>query len=147
MSDLNTGLMWEKTTSTCTGEVTCYDNFYTWAPGEDNLADGTAFTSFLATLNNGASADGGVSTPITGCFANHCDWRLPSIVELQGIVNTSDSPTIDPIFGPTQSFYYWSATTYADGPSTAWTVYFGDGFVFLGSKASDFYVRAVRSGL
>jgi len=146
VSDLNTGLMWEQTTSTCTGEVTCYINAYLWSTG-GNLADGTAFTSFLATLNNGDSIYGGVSTPIMGCFANHCDWRLPSIVELQGIVNTSDSPTIDPIFGPTQSGLYWSATTDYGYPSLAWLVDFLDGTLFGGYKPSRYYVRAVRSGL
>ena len=58
--------------------------------------------------NEGATfTDGVVSTPITGCFANHCDWRLPSIVELQGIFDASapgcapdSGQCIDPIFGP-----------------------------------------------
>ena len=150
VSDLNTALMWEQQTSTCSGEVTCYTNTYTWSTGDD-LADGTAFTSFLATLNNGASVDGGVSTAITGCFANHCDWRLPSIVELQGILLSpypcSINPCIDPTFGPTQSNDYWSATTLAGYPYYAWFVTFSDGFVIDINKAYSLYVRAVRSGL
>jgi hypothetical protein len=71
VSDLNTGLMWEKQTGTVagtsTGRVDDVNNTYTWSGNivpntGDNLADGTAFTSFLATLNNGTSTDGGVST-------------------------------------------------------------------------------------
>jgi Protein of unknown function (DUF1566) len=156
VSDLNTVLMWEKTTGTVggtnTGSVNDVNNLYTWSNG-DNLADGTAFTSFLATLNNGASTDGGVSTAITGCFANHCDWRLPSIVELQGIGDLSatgcgsGSACIDPTFGPTQSTFYWSATTGAGIAGGAWGVFFNGGYVGFGTKAYDDYVRAVRSGL
>ena len=158
VSDLNTGLMWEQTTGTVggtnTGDVNDVNNEYRWSTG-DNLADGTAFTSFLATLNNGAAPfNGGNPSPITGCFANHCDWRLPSIVELQGIVDPSapgcstGSPCIDPTFGPTQSSDYWSATTGAGEPAGAWDVSFYNGGVSVGNKADDFtYVRAVRSGL
>ncbi len=85
VSDLNTYLMWEKTTGTvgvilADPPVTDVNNFYSWSNG-DNLADGTALTFFLATLNNGASTDGGVGTSITGCFANHCDWRLALAVD------------------------------------------------------------------
>ena len=69
LSDLNTGLMWEKQTGTVggtnTGKVNDVNNTYTWcAPNSLDtdcdsalaLPDGTAFTVFLATLNNGASA-------------------------------------------------------------------------------------------
>jgi hypothetical protein len=74
-------------------------------------------------------------------------------MELQGIVDLNasgcgaGSPCIDPIFGPTQSNIYWSATTYAGNPSDAWYVFFLDGGVFTYDKTFDGYVRAVRSGL
>ncbi len=152
VSDLNTGLMWEMKTETAGPDDV--SNTYEWSTG-DNLADGGAFTSFLAMLNNGSAPyNGGSPSPITGCFANHCDWRLPSIVELQGIVDFSapgcgsGSPCIDPTFGPTQSFYYWSATTIAGHPTDAWYVSFDGGFAFNeGKTAAGLYVRAVRSGL
>ncbi|HUY18325.1 MAG TPA: DUF1566 domain-containing protein [Candidatus Binataceae bacterium] len=159
VTDNKTGLMWEQTTGTIggtnTGKINDVNNRYAWSTG-GNLADGTAFTSFLATLNNGASTDGGVSTPITGCFANHCDWRLPSIVELQGIIDfnatgclSEGSPCIDPIFGPTQSGGYWSATTYAGYagvPGIAWFVDFDNGLVGDDYKTFAGSVRAVRGG-
>jgi hypothetical protein len=47
-----------------------------------SLADGTVFTVFLATLNNGALDN---PSRITGCFANHCDRRIPSLAELKTI--------------------------------------------------------------
>ncbi|MFI5399236.1 MAG: DUF1566 domain-containing protein [Candidatus Binatia bacterium] len=42
---------------------------------------------------------------------------------------------------------YWSATTYASGPGGAWWVFFSNGDVGTSGKISNFYVRAVRSGL
>ena len=147
VSDLNTGLMWEMKTTTA--GVHDVSNTYAWT-SEVTIPDGGAFTLFLATLNGGTSSNG-VST--SGCFAGHCDWRLPIIEELNGIVDLSapgcgtGSPCIDPTFGPTQFYYYWSATTDAGGADSAWTVYFGNGGAFGDSKTGGSYVRAVRSGL
>jgi hypothetical protein len=75
-------------------------------------------------------------------FLGHEDWRLPSVKELQSIVDytrspdTSRSPAIDPIFSCTaitneahQADYpfYWSATTHAglSGGAAAMYVAFG----------------------
>jgi hypothetical protein len=47
----------------------------------------------------------------------------------------------------TQSFVYWSSTTYQNGTPYAWYVYFGDGYVGTGFKTdSSLCVRAVRGG-
>ena len=76
-TDYDTGLQWEQKTDD--GTVHDKDNKYSWnavCPA-GTTPDGTAFTVFLTgTLNNGMSGDG---TTTTGCFAGHCDWRLPAI--------------------------------------------------------------------
>ena len=136
VTDRQTGLMWEKKTTD--GSIHDWGNYYAWSTS-GTAPDGGAFTTFLNTLNGGAtgvgncvSADGVTQT---GGFAGHCDWRLPTIGELQGIVDSSatgcgsGSPCIDPAFGPTQSFDYWSATTYAPNPDYACVVNFNFGFV------------------
>jgi Protein of unknown function (DUF1566) len=77
ITDNDTGLMWEKKTEG-PGEHNLNDR-YTWGHPGDTKPDGTAFTDYLGTLNDGLSSDG---TTITHCFANHCDWRLPTFEEL-----------------------------------------------------------------
>jgi hypothetical protein len=75
-------------------------------------------------------------------FLGHADWRLPSVKELQSIVDytrspeTSQSPAIDPVFHCTTITnearqadfpFYWSATTHAGlmGGGAAMYVAFG----------------------
>jgi len=127
---------------------------YPYCANANGAPDGAAYTDFLAKLNNGVSTDGGETTPITGCFANHCDWRLPTIVELQGLHDTTQGfcrsggsgPCIDPAFGPTTTSYYWSATTVAGSPTYAWDQCFFGCRVEFHLKRVPSYVRAVRGG-
>lgn len=79
VTDNQTGLMWEAKTGTFgtanTSDVHDVNKTYTWSLS-GTAAEGTLYTSFLATLNSDAS-----STGISACFANHCDWRIPNVVE------------------------------------------------------------------
>jgi hypothetical protein len=131
------------------------NNSYSWS-SSGTAADGTLFTNFLATLNGGdytsPSAGQDVSNGPSACFANHCDWRIPTIAELNTIIETSApgcgsvSACIDPAFGPTQASFYWSSSSLAGSPFGAWGVFFSGGNVGNYSKTFDNYARAVRSG-
>jgi chitodextrinase len=79
---------------------------------------------------------------------SHTDWRLPSIGELQSIVNYGTySPAINSTYFPgTNSSYYWSSTTYAGSTSSAWDVGFTNGYVNDYSKTYYRSVRCVRGG-
>jgi hypothetical protein len=131
------------------------NNSYSWS-SSGTAADGTLFTTFLATLNGGdytsPSAGQDVSNGPTVCFANHCDWRIPTIAELKTIIETSapgchsGSACIDPAFGPTQASYYWSSSSWAVDPNDAWFVFFSYGNVSHYLKTTGNYARAVRSG-
>jgi hypothetical protein len=160
VTDNQTGLQWEKkTTAVGSGANPAdphdVDNLYTWGDlagcPYTGCPNGAAFTDFLGRLNDCTSSDG---TAVTNAgFAGHCDWRLPTIQELQTIVDSTQGdcgggsgPCIDPIFGPTVANDYWSGTTHASTPAFAWLVGFIDGSVFNDFKNSTNYVRAVRGG-
>lgn len=146
VSDLNTLLVWEKKTR----DSSVHDAFNSYAWTVTNTApDGPAFTDFLAQLNNNLSSDG---RTVTGGFAGHVDWRLPTSAELLTILAEpfpcpTQRPCIDPIFGPTLTTQYWSTTTYASNHALfAWSVDFFEGGAAFGSKFNMNRVRAVRGG-
>jgi Protein of unknown function (DUF1566) len=123
------------------------NNTYPWS-NSGTAPDGPAFTDFLGKLNNCTSGDGTAVTNVG--FAGHCDWRLPAVQELQTILLAPfpcfPGPCIDPTFGPTVANNYWSATTNAMNPNSAWNVFFSFGLVNDDLKINGNYVRGVRSG-
>ena len=148
--DSQTGLMWEKQDGGDGEEDLSnprdVDNNYNWSSTGHPLypPDGTVFTDFLARLNN-TVASSASDTP----FSGHTDWRIPTIAELQTIVDCSFGvPCIDPIFGPTAWADYWSSTTsFESFPSNAWSVYFASDIAGIGGKTQRVRrVRAVRGG-
>jgi hypothetical protein len=122
------------------------DNAYSWSRTGTG-PNGTIFTDFLPALNGCVSANGMV---LTGGFAGHCDWRLPSIAELATITLAScdTSPCIAPIFGATQTDSgYWSNTPNSTDRTFVWNVIFDEGLLAgAGITTEPSYVRAVRGG-
>lgn len=182
ITDLNTGLMWEKKIqldgTKNAANLNDADNCYPWAGscqtggafcGTDGDCGGNApcnatdcqggnltIFKWVAALNAENSGAG---------FAEHNDWRVPNVKELQSIADYGNlSPAVDVAFNGascgascadltdpacscTQSNFYWSATTVAGGPNGAWLVDFNVGYVGDDFKSDGYYVRAVRSGL
>ncbi|MBI4847020.1 MAG: DUF1566 domain-containing protein [Nitrospirae bacterium] len=138
LTDNNTGLMWQRCSigqnndEACSGTAATY-NWY--------RASGTYNASY-----NPSSQDVCGSLGLGG----YSDWRLPSKKELITIVDYSipyPGPTINTAYFPnTKSSYYWSSTTYAYDPGSAWYVVFGVGYVDDDGKGSYVYVRCVRGG-
>jgi len=136
VTDFCTGLMWQKETADVNenGEVD-----YPLPGDRINWQDRISWQTALKYCEN---LD----------FAGYHDWRLPNLRELQSIVDYGrGAPSTDPVFGPSEEFWYWSSTSYADGPRMAWVVNLGGassdaGSVGVSAKdASAQYVRAVRT--
>ena len=169
VTDNQTALMWEVPTADCAGEVTCVNSQYTWSnfiigadgasiPG--SAADGTLFSTFIAGLNGGeyyVPTTQQIYNDLAGkpCFANHCDWRIPTYAELSSIflLNSVCSslpgyPCINPALGPTQPSAYWSFSYNALGTAAlgALAVQFNNGANPLENlKSTNLYARAVRT--
>lgn len=128
--DLNTGLMWEMKVAgggTCAVDLHAVDALCTWAEATGDWIDAI-------------NAEGG-----TG-FAGHNDWRVPTVKELQSLIDYS---TFDPAVsfpGAVAAMFYWSSTPNAEFPTFAWSVLFNSGFLSITDKTSDGHVRAVRGG-
>ena len=78
-------------------------------------------------------------------------WRLPSVVELKSVQDGSPgavAPFVPAsVFTGVQSIFYWSATTVADNPSFAWSVFFLGDVVAVSGKSSTFPAWCVRGGM
>lgn len=72
-------------------------------------------------------------------------WRLPSINELQTLVDDSVNPAIDKsAFPETPSEYFWSSSPVIDDATRAWTTFFTNGSTYSFAKSATKNVRCVR---
>lgn len=143
--DNHTGLIWEVKTND--GGLRDSNHLYTWYDPDSSSNGGNA-----GSQNGGICVDSACDThgfiqavnSIGLCGAN--DWRLPTRLELMGIVHNGRSgPTIDnDYFSNTEPKSFWSSSNASSG-NFAWVVYFGNGDVRFAGKSGFDSVRLVRS--
>jgi hypothetical protein len=127
MLDNNTGLIWTRDAN-APGPAACTPaSIRTWQSALD----------YVKCLN-------------TNSYLGFTDWRLPNVVELRSLINTSQSSTstwlITQGFTGVQVEAYWSSSSAADGPSSAWGVGMSVGDVDGNDKSDNGYAWPVRSG-
>ena len=129
---------------------------------QDNAAAAGTHRPWLTEENDGACQLNPTSTACyntsgytvtTYCsdltLGGYTDWRLPTVTELEGIVDYSkEHPSIDTAyFNHVSSSGYWSSSTWENYKGNAWIVYFDNGDVGLDQlKKINHYVRCVRDG-
>jgi hypothetical protein len=72
-------------------------------------------------------------------------WRLPSMKELQTLVDDSRAePSIDPMFPDTPLEPFWTASAVVATPGSAWRVSFIHGYTYDASATYEYHTRCVR---
>jgi Protein of unknown function (DUF1566) len=108
ITDTMTGLMWEKkTTAVGSGpsamDVRDVDNRFTWE---------YAMNDYVDRLNGRL-----IAFATDGAFARRTDWRIPTMQELQTIVEPSAPGRMHAAFGPNAPASYWTSSRRLLGPT------------------------------
>ena len=128
VTDNKTGLMWKK----------CSEG----QSGNDCRSGSAASYTWQAALAQAQTVN------TNGGFATYTDWRVPTITELESIVETQcTNPAINlAVFPNTPSAWSWSASPYAYDGNIAWSVNFYGGSDAWFLKDYTYSIRLVRDG-
>ncbi len=143
--DNHTGLIWE--VKTTTPGLQHQTNTYSWYSSNTRVAGEDPGVKNAGACQGSSCDSEGYSTAVNAlklCGRN--DWRLPTLMELLGIVNNAkQKPAIDGQFFPeTLPVAYWTQS-YARG-SKMRTVNFNDGSSGPADKSSANAIRLVSQG-
>jgi hypothetical protein len=154
--DNTTGLTWEVKT-TGASDLRKSTHTYTWystdAASNGGNAGNTGSNTCAATLpGNQCNTQAYVAAVNAATLCGNNDWRLPSVKELESLVNfsvpaTGAAPTIEATYFPNTAInWYWTATNNSAVPANVWVVYFYGGNSNAYLKSDFNYVRLVRGG-
>lgn len=120
-------------------DLTVVDNLtgLVWAKdaGRGGMMTWQQAVDYIEILNNGS-------------YLGHSDWRLPNLNELESL---SHYQYTDASYLRNNGFinvgsWYWSSSTYAVDPSSAWVMQTGNKYTYPRAKSSVYYVWPVRAG-
>ncbi len=152
VTDYDTGLQWEKKNSP---DGIAYppnphdiDNVYEFSLAGPSLADGSAFTDFLGRLNGSTDNPFDIqpcvydtfTETVSGGFAGRCDWRLPTMAELEGLFGGQG------FLGLRNDGTYLASSSQTTDLGRVWYADYGNGVLGTVSKTTAQSVVAVRGG-
>ena len=157
-----TGLVWEIKTASNT-DLRFSGHNYTWysanAATNGGVAGDTGSNTCNATLPSSlCNTDAYVTAVNAATLCGNSDWRLPSVLELQSLIDYAktgvSSLTVDTAFfpGTIADAFYWSNTTRSFSLGLAYTVGTAATVIFPDNKTNSpnvglHSVRLVRGGL
>jgi len=138
--EIQAGVEWPRPRFTVRGEVVT-----------DNLT-GLMWTKNGNLYNGAMTWDQAIASSNNLNLGGYTDWRLPNVNELESLINANeaDSATWLNVQGFTnvQAGNYWSSTSYAYYPGSAWIINMCLGYMgaYYKSGYYGFYVWPVRGG-
>jgi len=146
VTDTQSGLIWLKNANCIGTQYPLFAKDCTSGEGPVNWEQAQAF---VAGLNNKQFPE---------CDANHTDWRLPNVQEMQSLVHYGFSkPAMSnaagngpwqekDAFSNVKSNSYWTSTPDSANTDLAWRLRMDRGLLFTEQKSYPFYVWPVRGG-
>jgi hypothetical protein len=139
--DLETGVAWPNPRFTDLSDGTVKDNLtgLEWVQAPHSLSGNSTYMNWNAAVDFCNNL----------VYAGRSDWRLPSVKELESLVNCGTYNPALPAghpFAGVQTNNYWSGTSFAYNTFSAWRVNMYDGYVHSRYKTDDCYVWPVRGG-
>ncbi len=119
-------------------------------PGRYSIENGSVYDAQTnLTWEQASSPDGytwaDAATHCAALGAGGPSWRVPSIGELQTIVDETTNPAVAASAFPlTPSEYFWSSSVVQDDPTRAWDTFFANGSTYSFSMNLLKNVRCVR---
>ncbi|MBK1700588.1 DUF1566 domain-containing protein [Thiococcus pfennigii] len=147
VKDLVTGLIWEVKTD----DNGLHDKDWTYSWYDSNPATNAGYPGYPDYTDNcftvtRCDTEKYVADVNAEGWCGFHDWRLPTVAELQSIVdNGRSAPTIDRDYFPNTRYYYWASTP-VPFVGYVWQVNFNFGIDGTQAANTNYSIRLVRGG-